>query len=59
MKRLLRILAVRGVLIRYTAGLYTGQTVRVWGPDGLPRNMRPGTAKAYARRIEAQEWGFR
>lgn len=58
MKRLLRALAARGVLISYTVGLFTGQRIRVWGPDGLPRTMTPGTARAYLRRLEAREWGF-
>lgn len=56
MKHLLRALAARNLLISYTAGMFTGQRLRVWGPDGLPRTMKPGTAKAYLRRVEAAEW---
>jgi hypothetical protein len=57
MRRLLRALAARNLLITYTVGAYTGQRIRVWGPDGLPRTMSPGTAKAYLQRLEAREWG--
>jgi hypothetical protein len=57
-RSLLKALAARNLLITYTVGLHTGQRIRVWGPDGLPRTMSPGTAAAYLRRLEAQEWGF-
>jgi hypothetical protein len=59
MKHLLRALAARNLLITYTVGMYTGQRIRVWGPDGLPRTVSPGTARAYLRRLEAIEWGWR
>jgi len=47
------------VFIEYRVGAYTGQRIRVWGEDGLPHNMTPGTAKLYADRVEAKMWGFR
>lgn len=59
MKHLLRALAARNLLITYTVGMYTGQRIRVWWPDGLPRTVSPGTARAYLRRLEAIEWGWR
>jgi hypothetical protein len=58
MKHLLRALAARNLLITYTVGMYTGQRIRVWGPDGLPRTVSPGTARAYLRQVEAREWGW-
>lgn len=58
MRRLIQRLIDLGVFIEYRVGAYTGQRIRVWGEDGLPRSMSPGTAKAYADRIEARAWGF-
>ena len=59
MKHLLRALAARNLLITYTLDMYTGQRIRVWDEEGLPRFMSPGTARAYLRRLEAIEWGWR
>lgn len=59
MRSLLKGLAAHGVLISYTVGMYTGQRIRVRAEDGLPRNMTPGTAKAYLRQLEAKEWGWK
>lgn len=59
MRSLLKALAARNLLITYTVGMYTGQRLRVWAEDGLPRTMTPGTARAYLRRLEAIEWGWR
>jgi hypothetical protein len=56
MKHLLRSLAFRGLLISYTFGMHSGQRVRVWAEDGKPHTMLPGTAKAYLRRVENNEW---
>lgn len=58
MKGLLRGLAAHGVLISYTVGMYTGQRIRVRDENGLPRNMSPGTARAYLDRLEAKAWGW-
>lgn len=59
MRSLLKALAARGVLIEYRAGMFTVQRLRVRDESGLPRNMTPGTAKAYLRRLENQEWGWK
>lgn len=59
MRRLIQRLTDLGVFIEYRVGAYTGQRIRVWGEDGLPHNMTPGTAKLYADRVEAKMWGFR
>ena len=58
MKSLLRALAAHGVLIEYRVGMFTGQRLRVRDEAGMPRNMTPGTAKAYLGRLEARAWGF-
>ncbi len=58
MKRLLRALAAYGVLIEYRVGMFTGQRIRVIDENGLPRNMSPGTARAYLDRLEAKAWGW-
>lgn len=58
MKGLLRGLAAHGVLIEYRVGMFTGQRIRVRDESGLPRNMSPGTARAYLDRLEARAWGW-
>ena len=57
LRKLMQRLADQDVFISYTVG-FSGQRIRVWGPEGLPVSMQPGTAKVYADRLEAQEWGF-
>ena len=58
MRRLIQRLTNLGVFVEYRLGAYTGQRIRVKCEDGLVRNMAPGTAKIYADRLEAKEWGF-
>lgn len=52
-RSVLRGLAAYGVLISYTAGLYSGQRLRVWPEWGIPVNMTFGAALAYLRHPEA------
>jgi hypothetical protein len=59
MRRLIQRLTNLGVFVEYRLGAYTGQRIRVRCEDGLARNMTPGTAKIYADRLEAREWGFK
>lgn len=59
LRNLIQRLTDLGVFIEYRVGAYTGQRIRVWGEDGLPRSMSPGTARAYADRLEARQWGFK
>jgi hypothetical protein len=59
MHRLIQKLSDLGVFVEYRIGAWTGQRIRVKCEDGLCRNMAPGTAKIYADRLEAMEWGFR
>ena len=54
-RSVLRGLAAYGVLISYTAGLYSGQRLRVWSERGIPVSMTFGTARAYLRHLEACE----
>ena len=58
MRRLIQRLTNLGVFVEYRLGAHTGQRIRVKCEDGLVRNMAPGTAKIYADRLEAREWGF-
>jgi hypothetical protein len=58
MRRLIQRLCDLGVFIEYRVGAYTGQRIRVWDEEGLPRSMSPGTARMYADRMEAIQWGF-
>lgn len=57
MRRLLQRLCDLGVLLEYTVDMRMGQRICVL-IDGSPRFMSPGTARAYADRLEAQVWGF-
>ncbi len=58
MRGLIQRLCNLGVFIEYRIGAYSGQRVRVWGEDGRPVSMLPGTARVYADRLEAKAWGF-
>lgn len=57
LRRLMQRLSTLGVFISYTVG-FSGQRIRVWSETGLPVSMQPGTASAYADRLEAKSWGF-